>query len=467
MSRLSLRTIMLVPLLLTLGIGALLLGIFIHQSVEADQLATVDDELNRMLQANVAQRGGAPPPASDRNDEVAELTDAEIPLQALLSPRGDVLQARGGEILTDKDLASLIGQDEPVTLEGEPPIRVRGVELTDGNTAVVALDLSDVDASLAALRRSLIVGGLVLVAAQAIIAGAVVSAVKRPIAVLRDRAHKVAGGALDTPLDVHGGPAEVASLTTDLTAMVNQLRSTIDEREQAADTAERAYADMRQFMADASHELRTPLTAITGYHDLHAGGMLDPAGTDRAMQRIGAESARLTDLVNDLLRLLRPTDPKAIETVDVGAVASAVVHDLRAAHPDHKLSIRLAEPRSEVCADPARIHQALLNLAANACQHTPRGTSVDVSVERSIDAVIVEIVDDGPGFESTKAEELLQPFVRLDTSRSRHDHNGAGLGLTITNRIAEQHGGTLTLSSSPGDGTTQTLRLPVAPSSAT
>lgn len=463
MNRFSLRTLLLVPLLLTLGIGALLLGVFIHRSVEADQLATIDDELNRSLQASVNQPGGPPRGVGARDTELAEEIDAENPFQVLLSPSGEVLQTRGGEALIERDLTELLTSTEPVTLEGEPLLRARGVELSDGNIAVVALSIEELEDSLASLRRSLVLGGLVLVAAQALIALAVISAVKRPISVLRDRAHQVAGGALDTPLDVQGAPSEVASLTDDLSAMVGQLRSTISEREQAAETAERARADMQQFMADASHELRTPLTAISGYHDLHTAGMLDAEGTDRAMQRIGAESARLTDLVNDLLRLLRPTDPKAIEAVDVGAVASAVVHDLRAAHRDHKLSIRLTDAATDIQADPSRIHQAVLNLAANACQHTPAGTSVDVVVERTDDAVVVEIVDDGPGFESAKAEELLQPFVRLDASRSRHEHDGAGLGLTITHRIAEQHGGSLSLSSTPGEGTRQTLQLPATP----
>jgi len=458
MTRYGLRTILLIPLLLTLIGGAVLLGVYVHRSVEADQLTSLDDELARALQDSAGR--GRLPPQREADPDLAEEIDADAPLQLFFSPTGDLVETRGDESLIDRDFSPALDSDDAVTLDGTPRLRARGIALQDDRSLIVALTMEDIDASLASLRRDLVVGGLVLVAIQALIVGAVVSMVKRPISVLRDRVHRVASGALDTPLDVNGGPAEVASLTNDLSLMVDQLRATIAERERAADSAERARADMQQFMADASHELRTPLTAITGYHDLHANGMLDDAGLDRAMERIGAESARLTDLVNDLLGLLRPTDPKAIEAVDVGAVASAVVHDLRAAHPDHRLSIRLDDDTNTVQADPARIHQALLNLTANACHHTPSGTAVEVTVRRAADAVVVEIVDDGPGFDGDKADELLQPFVRLDESRSRHEHNGAGLGLAITNRIAEQHGGSLRLSSSPGGGTQQTLLLP-------
>ena len=170
---------------------------------------------------------------------------------------------------------------------------------------MVALPLTDVDESLSSLRRNLAIGGIGLFAAQALVIAYVVRVVNRPVRRLSTTSHRIAEGDLDAVVPAGSGPREVADLADDLNEMVDRLRSTIAERQAAASEAERAREDMERFMADASHELRTPLTALKGFSELHAEGMLDDDGIDRAMARIGTESERLTTLVNDLLRLLR------------------------------------------------------------------------------------------------------------------------------------------------------------------
>ena len=141
-------------------------------------------------------------------------------------------------------------------------------------------------------------------------------------------------------------------------------------------------------------------------------------------------------------------------------MASAVVHDLRAAYPDHPVTLGLETDLAVVRGDPARLHQAVLNLAANACQHTPSGTPVHVAVDRDPELVEVRVVDHGPGVDAALMARIFEPFVRGDASRSRRDHDGAGLGMTITRRITEQHGGSVDVEPTPGGGTTVVLGLP-------
>ena len=277
---------------------------------------------------------------------------------------------------------------------------------------------------------------------------------------------------LDAPIGPASGPREAAELTRDLAVMVDRLRTTIDERARAAAVAEGARQDMQRFMADTSHELRTPLTALRGYSDLYERGALDADGVDRAMKRIGAESRRLTDLADDLLSLLRPVDVELLDQVDLGAVASAVVEDVRAAYRSHPVTLDLSGADGCVVTGNAdRLHQAMLNVAANACRHTPARTPVRVAVSRRpttdgelVDGPIaaeVTISDDGPGLDGDNLDDLFKPFVRTEASRSRHGQSGAGLGLTITHRVVEQHRGRIAMTSSPGVGTTVTIRIPV------
>lgn len=459
MRRLTLRSWLLLPLLATLVVGTTLLGVFVHRAVERDLIASLDDELARAVVVRLQPEGrppgdgGAPPPQVDE--------EADAPVQVVLDSGGAAIEARGGgEELVDRGLDRFLGATTTGTLDGEPRLRIASVALAEGRTGVVALPLTDVDESLSSLRRNLAIGGVALFAAQALVIAFVVRLVNKPVGRLSTTSHRIAEGDLDAVVPGGSGPREVADLADDLNGMVGRLRSTIAEREVAASEAERARQDMERFMADASHELRTPLTALKGFSDLHAEGMLDEDGVDRAMARIGAESQRLTTLVNDLLRLLRPTDATSMEPVDLAAIASAVVHDVRAAYPEHSISLDLGTDHGVVTGDPARLHQAVLNLAANACQHTPAGTAVGVCVDSEGERVVLRVVDHGPGVEPALADRIFEPFVRGDESRSRRDHDGAGLGMTITRRITEQHGGTVAVEHTPGGGTTVILGLP-------
>lgn len=472
--RLSLRLALLAPLLASLLIGSLGLGLFVHRAVEQDLVGAVDDELQRAAVstrdrlrrpgpgAELAPGGTDAGPATDGTD-VGDAADV-APIQAILDAEGVVIEAVGdASVLGEADLVSLLGGGGVVTVGDEARYRVTAIPLTPDRTLVIGLSLDGVDESLASLRRSLVVGGLVLVVLQSLVVAAVARLVTRPVVELSATAHRIAGGDLDADATRPSGPRETAALADDLQAMLNRLRTTIADREAAAWSAERARLDMERFMADASHELRTPLTALRGYSDLYRSGMLDEAGVATAMDRIGSESERLTRLVRDLLELVRP-DGGHDERVDLGAVASAAVHDLRAAHPDFALTLHLDDegPAAEVIGDPAPLHQAVLNLGANAWQHTPAGTPVEVVVSTHGAWVQLDVVDHGPGIDAAVAETLFEPFTRADRSRSRRSHDGAGLGLALVRRIADRHLGGIEVADTEGGGATFRLRLPAA-----
>ena len=184
------------------------------------------------------------------------------------------------------------------------------------------------------------------------------------------------------------------------------------------------------------------------------------AALDRAMERVGSESDRMNRLVGDMLSSVRRHDH--LEHVDVRDVCASVVDDLRAAHPDRSIGFESGDKPIVVMAGRDRLHQAVLNLGSNACHHTPVETRVDVRAFMVDGTAVIEVSDDGPGIPVAELDAIFRPFVRGDASRSRRSHDGAGLGLAIVQRVADEHGGRVRVDSQVGEGAAFRIELPIA-----
>ncbi len=464
MNRLSLRWVILVPLLATITMGFLAFALYIDQSDRSTRLTEIDRELAR------AQGGAAVPPSGGRQGGAipqapdSATTGVDPPVQLTVSPDGVVTATQGGENPFSVDtLATLAATRGPAITEiGD--YRALLSPQPDGRVRVTALSLEGYHATTAALRRDLIIGGLIIVLLESAMAWWLAGRLVRPLTTIAATANQIADGALDTQLQHAGGSREVADLSNDIERMVHRLRAALAERERSETTATRARDDMRRFLADVSHEIRTPLTALKGYSDLYERGMLtEPGALDRAMSRVGNESVRLHRLVNSMMELVRGGEGRVllVSEVDVLQVVREVVDDLRAAYPERQIDTRIEEEIGPPLAgDPARIHQAILNLGANACTHTPTTTAITIAVEHSPGAVAIIVIDHGAGIAEVEHERIFLPFYQADSSRARHGGGGAGLGLAVTQQIAHEHHGTITVAPTPGSGSTFTLRLP-------
>jgi two-component system, OmpR family, sensor kinase len=165
-------------------------------------------------------------------------------------------------------------------------------------------------------------------------------------------------------------------------------------------------------------------------------------------------------LVGDLLLLARLDQGRPLEAkpVDLTALAGDAVDAAHAMEPERPLALE-APAIVTVDGDGERLRQVIDNLLANVRAHTPAGASAVVRVRRDGDAAVLEIADAGPGMDAEQAAHAFERFYRGDPSRSR-DHGGAGLGLAIVAAIVEAHGGTVTVATAPGAGTTFTVALP-------
>lgn len=224
---------------------------------------------------------------------------------------------------------------------------------------------------------------------------------------------------------------------------------------------------LRGFAADASHELRTPVASVRGHAELallHPGPV--PPEVTRALERIAAESARMGELVDEMLLLARLDAGRPLERrpVDLTRLVLDAVTDARAAGPGHHWALELPEDPVTVTGDAHRLHQVLANLLANARLHTPAGTKVTVSLEVVGEArgtgVVLRVHDDGPGVPEEVRPGVFERFTRADRRRAGTSGGaGAGLGLSIVAAVAEAHGGMVGLESHPGS-TAFTVRLP-------
>ncbi|MFB7593449.1 sensor histidine kinase [Streptomyces sp. NPDC056160] len=224
---------------------------------------------------------------------------------------------------------------------------------------------------------------------------------------------------------------------------------------------------LRRFAADASHELRTPVASVRGHAELallHPGPV--PPEVARALERIAAESARMGELVDEMLLLARLDAGRPLERrpVDLTRLVLDAVTDARAAGPGHHWALELPEDPVTVTGDAHRLHQVLANLLANARQHTPAGTKATVSLERTAETggvwVLLRVHDDGPGVPEEVRPGVFERFTRADRRRAASFGGaGAGLGLSIVAAVAEAHGGTVDLESRAGS-TAFTVRLP-------
>jgi len=215
-------------------------------------------------------------------------------------------------------------------------------------------------------------------------------------------------------------------------------------------------------VGDVAHELRTPLTRLRGQVEALRDGLL-PLDM-RAVESLYEEALLLSRLVEDVQQLAEADArglPLREADIDLGELVrrAAAAIDAQARQAGVSLSVE-STVAAPLRADAERLTQVLGNLLANALAHLAPGGTLSVRAREGAHASVeLEVQDDGAGIAAEHLPQVFDRFYRADPSRSRRD-GGSGLGLAIVREIAEAHGGTATIASEPGRGTTVTVRLP-------
>jgi len=220
----------------------------------------------------------------------------------------------------------------------------------------------------------------------------------------------------------------------------------------------------RDFVANVSHELRTPLTAIRGYVEALSDGDVTTENSRRFLDIIERHTERMERLVKDLLRLARldaGQEGLEILSCDARNLINAVVTELSSAleQRQQRVDLVIGPGADALRADPAKLHDVLRNLIANAITYSPERTSIRVETMREGSSVTLSVSDEGPGIPEEDLSRVFERFYRVDKSRAR-DPGGTGLGLAIVKHLVELHKGDVRAENRPAGGARVSVTLP-------
>ncbi|MEO3792814.1 HAMP domain-containing sensor histidine kinase [Nonomuraea sp. B10E15] len=332
-------------------------------------------------------------------------------------------------------------------------------------TLVVAVDLEEVDAITRRLVLIELLGGGGILLILAVVGITIVRRSMRPLGQIERTAEAIAAGELGRRVPDGDPRTEVGRLARSLNGMLAQIETAFAARSDSEAAARRSEVRMREFVGDASHELRTPLTSIRGFAEYaRQNPGADPA---ELMQRVEKAAGRMSLLVDDLLLLARVDQqrPLKMRPVDMLALAADAVHDARILAPDRAVKLDVIGGAALIVAgDEVRLRQIVSNLVTNAIIHTEPGSPITVRAGAGDGTLFIEVADSGPGLTPDQLERVFERFYRADSARSRRsgEDRGSGLGLAIVQALVEAHGGTVTVESSPEDGSTFRVELPLA-----
>jgi two-component system OmpR family sensor kinase len=486
-SQWSLRNRLVLGVVILSILGFITSGVVAQKQIESFLIHQVDDQLisvasGSLPRVNLAgivdddfeERRGrygrdgddAPPTPLNQVPTSTSLT--------LLDANGAVVAGIGGDLNTVsvRDYIAGYSPEEVAEFDGKPftvkteseNFRVLALPLPSGlGSVAIAQSLNDLDRTLSRLQWLFFFIGFVIVGLIALASRSVIKVGLKPLSQVEETAEKIAAGDLSARLPEAKPNTEVGRLNTSLNTMLARIEESFALRKNSEDK-------LRRFVADASHELRTPLTAIRGFAELHRqGAVTGEADTKQLLSRIEGESIRMGSLVEDLLLLARLDQAREMAhlPVDIAQVTKDAVASAQVAGPDHEISLSGNLDELYTLGDQHRIHQVIANLLANARTHTPAGTQIAVSIAEGSDGVRIAVSDNGPGLSEDDQKRIFERFYRADSSRVRIDGEGSGLGLSIVDAVMKAHGGSVSVDSEVGKGSTFTLFFPQATESVT
>jgi signal transduction histidine kinase len=278
----------------------------------------------------------------------------------------------------------------------------------------------------------------------------------RPLSQLRAAAKRFGSGELDARagLKRHDEFGELSQAFDEMADRVTQL-----------------IRSRQELLADVSHELRTPLARIRVALDLAADGTGDIDLAREVLSEIAEDCAELERLIADVLQAARldlagrPAQVAAqrlhVEEYDPVSLVQRVAERFRTEHPTRQLELRCSHDLPPLNGDVMLIRRALHNLLDNAQKYSSAPALIVLSAERSAAEISLRVEDQGIGIAAEDLPQIGSPFFRTDRSRNRRT-GGIGLGVSLSRKIVEAHGGTLVVESAPDRGTRVTLRLPLA-----
>lgn len=256
-------------------------------------------------------------------------------------------------------------------------------------------------------------------------------------------------------------------------ARIDAQRSQLEAQNQELARAENM---RREFSANVSHELKTPLQVISGYAELLESPNIPAQDAHRFAHVMGEEATHMRELIDDVLTLSRLDDPvlenAGKEPVELFALTKAAAEALLPLAEKNEVIVRVLGSNTEIIGNPTLLDQLVRNIIGNAIAYSNRGSEVTVMVGKTLVAeglnseldapeAYIRVKDTGIGISPKDQDKIFERFYRVDKSRSK-ERGGTGLGLAIAKHAATFHGGSISVDSQPGKGSTFTIHLPLS-----
>ncbi|MGH9418289.1 MAG: HAMP domain-containing sensor histidine kinase [Terriglobales bacterium] len=278
----------------------------------------------------------------------------------------------------------------------------------------------------------------------------------KPVTDMTHAAQTISASNLSQRLPTRGRPDELDELAETFNAMIARLQQ--------------SFAKMNEFAANVSHELRTPLQAMQGETELALIARAPLGECRRVLESNLEEIDRLNRMIRNLLVLAQADAGEVrprLEAMDLNELVRDLVEQMRVVAQMRGVELRVATAGPvPLRADSLRMRQMVLNLIDNAVKYTPAGGAIEVRVEREAGAgsarARVQVRDTGVGIAAEDLPFIFDRFYRADKSRTRSGEEGCGLGLPIVRWVAETHGGSVEVASTPGQGSSFVVHLPLA-----
>gem|GEM_PF-1826913 len=364
----------------------------------------------------------------------------------------------------------------------------------------LGLSTADIGAGMGDVSRKVILLALIVIAAGIAVSAVLVRLLTRPLLNLTQVTARVAKGELGAKVDARGHD-ELALLGRAFNQMTEALKSRdeqIQKSQERLAAANRELGDLNahleervaqrtrelqatnrelvlaterksRFMANLAHELRTPLNSVIGFSEALRDGLLGELN-ERQLKYInnivtsGRHILEMSGGILDLAKIEAGTIQVLLEPLDVGRSLEEIVTITEPQWSQKRLSLELhtagLDGEHACTADRGKFKQVLYNLVSNAIKFSPDGGAIDVAAANQAGELEVRVSDHGPGVPEAEREEIFEEFRQLADGESA---GGSGLGLSITRKLVELHGGRIWVEATPGGGATFVVRLPENP----
>lgn len=464
----SIRTRLALGMLALLAVVLAVVGVLLYTLVRAQVEAQVADELNRTAdEFAVLATQGVDPATGQAFTDPERLIEVAL-TRLVLAPHEGAVGYVDGELEWEADpIITLRPEDDPelrarldeialldhgaldglTTERGEyrfvvTPVRFLGNERTGALVKVV--DMAAQRGLVDSMLRQYVLVAMASLVLASVLAWFWVRRLLRPLGALRDTAERISESDLAGRVPVHG-TGDLAALATTVNHMLDRIETGVHAQ--------------RQLVDDVGHELRTPVTIVRGHLELMDPD--DPADV-RATSAVATEElVRMGGLVDDLILLAKSAQPDFVRPAwtEVATLTDSVLDRARGLGERRWKIARIAE--GEAWLDAGRITQAWLQLAANAVKYSEPGSPVSIGSAFVRGRLHLWVSDAGIGIRREDLSVIRTRFGRAAGVRGRIE--GSGLGLAIVASILDAHDGDLAITSTPGEGSTFVLDLPIGP----